>query len=171
MIANYCDNVALQRENIPDADVTNAPPGLPPLHPRIPPMPSPLLRLPCRLIRLVALCSLPMLAACEDMGLDEQNAACQSQLSTTPVMFAIGSDGLSELCECTVDSLAVRFPDAGARWVAYQAELDARVQSRGLLGFVLDTAWANTRGKEIGEFAAAQAEIIGVCTAQLLPPL
>lgn len=107
--------------------------------------------------------------ACTDMSIAAQNDTCVSSLADTPMMLLIGTDGLTEVCACAVDSLAVQFPDAGERWMAYQAEFDARVESRGLLGLVVDTAWANSRGKEIGEFAAAQTEIVGACTARLFP--
>lgn len=118
----------------------------------------------------VSLLAVTLLAgACTDMNIAEQNDMCVSSFADTPTTLLIGNDGLTELCACAVDSLAVRFPDSGERWIAYQAELDARLESRGLLGLVVDTAWANTRGKEIGEFAAAQAEVVGACTARLFP--
>jgi len=107
--------------------------------------------------------------ACTDTNIAAQNDMCVSSLVDTSTTLLIGTDGLTEVCACAVDSLAVRFPDAGERWMAYQAELDARMESRGLLGLMVDTAWANTRGKEIGEFAAAQVEIVGACTAKLFP--
>lgn len=107
--------------------------------------------------------------ACTDVNIAAQNDTCVSSLADTPTTLLIGRDGLTDVCACAVDSLAVRFPDSGERWMAYQAELDARIESRGLLGLVVDTAWTNTRGKEIGEFAAAQAEVVGACTARLFP--
>jgi hypothetical protein len=116
-----------------------------------------------------AVIALFLLGSCGDLGLEEQMEMCQSQLADSPAMLMIGTEGMAEVCRCTVDSLAVRFPDAGARWLAYQAELETRMQTRGMLGLVLDTAWANTRGKEMGEFAAAQAGIVGACTARLFP--
>lgn len=122
-----------------------------------------------RSTRLALLAITLLSAACTDMSIAQQNELCASSLADTPTTLLIGSEGVTEVCSCAVDSLAVRFPDSGERWLAYQAELDARVESRGLLGLVADTAWANTRGKEIGEFAVAQAEIVGACTARLIP--
>lgn len=108
-------------------------------------------------------------AGCEAISHDEQVEICQSNLAETPASLLIGSEGMEEVCTCTVDSLAVRFPDAPQRWVAYQAELDRRMESRGLLGLMADTAWANSEGKEMMTFAAAQGEIVAACTAQLFP--
>lgn len=110
-----------------------------------------------------------IVSACEAISHDEQVQICESNLAETPASLLIGSEGMEEVCTCTVDSMAVRFPDAPQRWVAYQAELDRRVESRGLLGLMADTAWANSEGKEMMEFAAAQGEIVAACTAQLFP--
>jgi hypothetical protein len=99
---------------------------------------------------------------------DPQVEACESTLTDSPALLLVGEEGTRWLCRCTVDSLAVRFPDAADRWESYAVEFDQRLTARGIVGMALDTTYASTKSMEIAEFAAAHSEIVAGCTQSML---
>lgn len=121
-----------------------------------------------RALAVLCFVSAAFTLGCSD-GYAEQVDLCERSMQEQPGLnLLLGSEGTTALCSCTVDSLAVRFPDAADRWVEYSMNVESRLERRGVLGMVLDTAWQSSEGRAITEFAAAHGEVIASCGKQLV---
>lgn len=109
-----------------------------------------------------------VLGACAGVSIGEQVDLCEQTVQETGVALLVGSEGSTALCQCTVDSLASRFPDAGERWQLYATELQDRIERRGVLGLAADTLYLQTRGQEMAEFVEVQMGVLSYCGQQLM---
>lgn len=107
-------------------------------------------------------------AACSDTYAEQVDACERSLQDNAAFALMLGSEGSTALCGCVVDSLSARFPDASDRWAEYTMALESRVESRGLLGLLGDTAWQNGQGREMAAFAQAHGEVMGRCGRSMI---
>jgi hypothetical protein len=119
-------------------------------------------------IRSATACCLLMIGvACGDPLRDEEMEACLATLQASPAMLLVGEEGGEAICSCTVEKLRTRFPDAAQRWVDYETDFTEKLESRGILGIVVDSSWVSERGGSFLEFAGAHAQALGVCSESL----
>lgn len=111
--------------------------------------------------------SLLAVGGCEQAARRRQARLCEESLQGSSLRLLIGTEGTTELCGCTVDRVAQQFPDAAERWVIYANAVNRKLESRGVLGAVADSAWMEGEGRKMVEFAAAHLEAVAVCSGEL----
>jgi hypothetical protein len=83
-------------------------------------------------------------------------------------MMLVGEQGSRDICECMVDGLATRFPDASDQWERFAEEFDERFAARGIVGVLLDTTYTNRASTDLEAFSGAYAEVVTECTGTML---
>lgn len=117
--------------------------------------------------QIVCIVAPTALLGCSAAERAEQIAACERTLaSTLQAQILVGREGSEQICRCTVDSIATIYPDAAHRWSLYTADMDRRLDNRGVVGVLADTSWARDQGREMVEFARVQAEVVIGCTGK-----
>lgn len=110
-----------------------------------------------------------LLSGCAESTQARTTAACEENLTGSgPLALLIGSDGVSQLCECTVSRVYEQLPDADVKAEAWLAQIDSRVESRGLLGVAADSIWFRERSDELAGFGAAFGTALNQCTQEVI---
>ena len=106
--------------------------------------------------------------SCSDGENSKEMRMCEETAQTSPAILLVGTEGTAEICQCTVDSVATRVPNAAEKWTAFGEELQSRMDRRGIVGFMVDSSWNNSKGQEMASFARIQGEVLAFCTEKML---
>lgn len=127
-------------------------------------------RMTRRASAIVGSTAMVTVGACADSPQTRATNACAAQLdvSGSPVRLLLGADGIQSLCDCTVTKVYERVPDAADKVEAWTAAVESRLDARGLLGVIADTAWFHRRADELDSFGAAFGPALAECTRAVI---
>lgn len=116
--------------------------------------------------RLCLIAILIITASCTESPQDRAVAACTDHLAQSAVTVAIGSEGVQSICECTVSRVYEELPEAYSKVDEWLATVNEKLEKRGLLGVLADTAWFAQRSNELNSFGATFGPALAYCSLE-----
>jgi len=116
--------------------------------------------------------SLASLSGCAPDRKSQAVTRCQTEHSgqSDPLVALFGTEGVKELCECTMSAVYSQLPDADRQVATWLQAVGTKLERRGVLGAVRDSTWLGGRASELATFAIVYGRAWTQCALKVTEP-